>query len=309
MPLTNYLYRMTLTTLSALLVTVGALGQNAGRPDSMRFAVIGDAGTGGKRQHQLAAVMEKHYDQFPFGFVLMLGDNLYGKERPRDYERKFEEPYRDLLEKGVAFYAVLGNHDRPEQRFYPLFNMNGRRYYAIHPKPGVRILALDSTQMDAAQLQWLEEELSKGAAEWTIVAMHHPLYSSGKRHGPALELRKVLEPIFIRYGVDVVFAGHEHFYERHSPQSGIQYFISGAAGKLRRSDIERTSQTACGYDQDNSFIVLELNGEGLHFSTITRDGAVVDRGTIRRDNKPRSVAAQCTSLAADSGATNNGGTY
>ena len=59
----------------------------------------------------------------------MLGDNLYGKERPGDYADKFERPYKTLLDAGVKFYAALGNHDDPPQRFYKPFNMNGERYY------------------------------------------------------------------------------------------------------------------------------------------------------------------------------------
>ena len=86
--------------------------------------------------------------------------------------------------------------------------------------------------------------------------MHHPLYSSGKRHGPSLKLREVLKPLLVKNRVDVVFAGHEHFYERLQPQNGVQYFISGAAAKLRRSNIRPTEDTACGFDQDNSFMLL-----------------------------------------------------
>ncbi|MGH9650212.1 MAG: hypothetical protein ACRD3I_07050, partial [Terriglobales bacterium] len=56
------------------------------RPDSVRFAVIGDSGTGGKKQYQVARWMATYRESFPFEFVLMLGDNLYGTESPRDYE-------------------------------------------------------------------------------------------------------------------------------------------------------------------------------------------------------------------------------
>jgi hypothetical protein len=80
----------------------------------------------------------------------------------------------------------------------------------------------------------------------------------------------------------VVLAGHEHFYERIKPQKGIYYFISGAAGKLRRGDIRRTNQTEKGYDQDLSFILMEIAGDRLHFQTISRTGASVDSGMILR---------------------------
>ena len=59
--------------------------------------------------------MAKARDAFPFEFVIMLGDNIYGSERPQDFVRKFEKPYEALLSAKVPFYASLGNHDDPTQ--------------------------------------------------------------------------------------------------------------------------------------------------------------------------------------------------
>src|SRR5919108_2804365 len=83
------------------------------RPDSARFAVIGDTGTGGSAQYRIAARLAAAHTKFPFEFVVMTGDNLYGSEGPRDYRTKFEVPYKPLLDAGVKFYASLGNHDDP----------------------------------------------------------------------------------------------------------------------------------------------------------------------------------------------------
>ena len=69
--------------------------------------------------------------KFPFDLVIMLGDNMYGRQRPADFVKKFEQPYAPLLAAGVTFQASLGNHDRPENVSYKLFNMNGQRYYAF----------------------------------------------------------------------------------------------------------------------------------------------------------------------------------
>ena len=78
---------------------------------SVKFAVIGDSGTGDQPQYQTARVLDDWRADFPFDLVLMLGDNIYGRSSPADYRRKFEEPYRALLDAGVKFYAALGNHD------------------------------------------------------------------------------------------------------------------------------------------------------------------------------------------------------
>jgi hypothetical protein len=97
-------------------------------------------------------------------------------------------------------------------------------------------------------MTWLVNSLQASDAEWKICYFHHPLYSSGESHGSAVELRFLLEPIFVKYGVQVVFAGHEHFYERLKPQSGVSYFIAGGAGQLRKGNLKLGSAlTAVGY--------------------------------------------------------------
>ena len=151
-------------------------------PGSLRFAVIGDSGSGGKAQYEVAGQIAAYRKMFPFEFVLMLGDNLYGREEPRDYEEKFEHPYKPLLDAGVKFYASLGNHDNPNERFYRQFNMNGERYYTFKPQGGIRFFALDSNYMDQKQLEWFEKQLMNSGSEWKICFFHHPIYSSGQRH-------------------------------------------------------------------------------------------------------------------------------
>jgi predicted MPP superfamily phosphohydrolase len=271
-----------------------AAGQDLFLPnkkDSLRFAVIGDSGTGGSSQYEVARQMSAYRTRFPFDLVLMLGDNLYGSESARSYETKFEMPYKDLLASGVKFYAALGNHDDPKQRFYKLFNMNGQRYYSFKPNDRVRFFALDSNYMDPEQLAWLERELKGSDSPWKICFFHHPLYSSGRRHGSDEELRSFLEPLFIKYGVKVVFSGHEHFYERLKPQKGLYYFISGGAAKLRRGNIANSALTAKGFDRDYHFMLIEIDGDTLHFQAIARTGATVDSGIISLQEEVKAQTA------------------
>jgi hypothetical protein len=278
--------RRALSLCILLAATVAALPAQTEhlplRNGSLRFAVIGDAGTGGSRQLEIAKQLAAHRETFPFELAIMLGDNLYGRERPRDYESKFERPYKPLLSAGVKFYASLGNHDEPNQRYYKLFNMGGERYYTFRPKRGVRFFALDSNLMDPPQLDWLEQELAKSGADWKICFFHHPPYSSGDRHGSDEALRQQLEPLFVKHGVSVVFTGHEHFYERIKPQHGIPYFIVGSSAKLRRGDIEKSELTAKGYDQGYTFLLAEIAGDELFFHAISHEGKTVDGGVIRR---------------------------
>jgi hypothetical protein len=170
--------------------------------------------------------------------------------------------------------------------------MNGRTYYTFAaPRQSVRFFALESDYLTGEQIAWLEAELARATEAWRIVFMHHPLYSSGRTHGPSLALRRVLEPVFVRNGVDVVFAGHEHFYERLHPQRGVAYVISGAAGQLRRGDLHRPSaQTAAGFDADRHFVLVEIDGDRLYFEALSRTGETVDSGVIARRERSRDEA-------------------
>jgi len=263
------------------------------KKDSLHFAIIGDSGTGDRNEYEIARQMVAFRAKFPYATVLMMGDNLYGGESPQDFKAKFEEPYKDLLAAGVKFYATLGNHDDPKQRFYKPFNMNGQRYYTFKPNDRVRFFVLDSNYMDPEQLNWLAKELKGSNSPWKICFFHHPLYSSGKQHGSDVDLRRFLEPLFLEYGVKVVLAGHEHFYERLKPQKGIYYFISGGSAKLRRDNIARTNLTAKGFDQDNHFMLMEIDGDTLYYQTISRPGATIDTGVVslQVENKAVSAAA------------------
>ena len=254
------------------------------REDSLRFAVLGDFGDGSSGQMQMAREMARVHQRFPYELVLTVGDNIYGSERPQDFSRKFEIPYKPLLETGVKFYATLGNHDGREQAHYKPFNMEGKEYYTMKPsKQNVRFFALETTYLKPEQVAWFEKELASSREDWKIPYFHHPPYSSAGRHGSHATIREVLEPLFIKYNVSVVFTGHDHVYERTKPQGGIVYFVVGAGGKLRSGDLDRRSPIlAKGHDTDRSFLVAEINGDQMYFNAVARNGTVIDSGVITR---------------------------
>lgn len=258
------------------------------RQGSLKFGVLGDFGTGAREQYQMAEQMAKLHQKFPYELVILVGDNLYGSERPQDFQRKFEIPYKPLLDAGVKFYASLGNHDAREQRFYKLFNMEGKLYYSFKaPRQSVRFIALETTYPVPEQISWLADELKGAREDWIIPYFHHPLYSSGERHGSDTQLRDRLEPLFLERLVSVVFTGHDHFYERVKPQKGIVYFVVGSGGKLRQGNIDpSTGLTARGLDTDLSFLAAEIFEDELTFNVISRSGQIVDSGTITRRLRP-----------------------
>lgn len=280
----------TLTCLLALAATLawsatspGAVQNQASGldPNSLKLAVVGDNGTGEPPEYEVAARMAVERETFPFEAVLMLGDNMYGRQEPQDFVLKFERPFAALLEGGVTFYATLGNHDKPTNRDYPPFNMGGQRYYTF-VRRNVRFVVLDTNLMDTKQLQWAEATLRAAGEPWKICIFHHPLYSDAGRHGSNLDLRVVMEPVLVRYGVQVALSGHEHVYERIKPQKGITYFVAGSGGQLRKGDLQPSPDMAAGFDTDRAFMLVEITDSTFAFRTISRTGQVVDSGAIRR---------------------------
>jgi hypothetical protein len=272
-----------------------AAGQLAlpGKPGSVRFAVIGDSGRGDERQYDTAAQLNAWRARYPFEFVLMLGDNVYDHHTAADYRQRFETPYKPLLDAGVTFHAAIGNHDDPAQVFYEKFNMGGERYYSYRRAEmslrggltggGVRFFVLDSRSLDSGQLAWLHQQLRDSGSRWKIAYFHHPIYTSGRYRTAARMLRSELEPVLVDGDVDVVLAGHEHFYERLVPQRGVAYFTLGSSGALREGDIRTSTLTARGFDDDNAFLLMEVAGDELYFQAVSRTGDTVDAGVIRKD--------------------------
>src|SRR5437660_2255783 len=253
---------------------------------SVRFAVIGDSGTGDRDQYDVAQQMEIYRQATKFDFVIMLGDNIYGSHQPRDFEKKFSEPYKPLLDAGVKFYASLGNHDDPDdERLYKPFNMGGERYYAFR-KAEVAFFALDSNYMDPKQLDWLDANLKSSQGKWKICFFHHPLYNDGRHHGPDLDLRNRLLPIFERDGVKAVFSGHEHVYQRMKPEHNIYFFVLGSSGKLMDHDLSGQGDRIKGFDSDRTFMIVEVSGDKLFFQTISRTGETIDSGELDRNIAP-----------------------
>jgi Calcineurin-like phosphoesterase len=255
--------------------------------DKLRFAVVGDWGTGDRNAVGTAAQMYGAHQRSPFDFVISAGDNIYPNGAGRYFTKNFEQPFATLLKDRISFYTVLGNHDvsagRQDQCQYPLFNMGGQNYYKVEKGNGLaEFFMLDSTDFDSAQAAWLESSLRASKAKWKVAVFHHPIYSSGKTHGSAMGLRRQLEPILARYDVKVALTGHDHIYERTKLQQGIQHFVTGAGGKVRRGDVDLGSSfREASFDQDNHFMLIEMDSKQINFQAISETGAVVDSGAIK----------------------------
>jgi hypothetical protein len=250
----------------------------------MVFAAMGDSGSGDTAQRDVAQAMLTYFTtgrRFPF--VIMLGDNLYHD----DYTGEFLEPYKPLLDKGVKFYAALGNHDRDLEIHFKPFNMNDQDRYSFD-EGNARFVALNSNHpTDPAQIKWLDGVFNGAGDKWRIAFFHHPLYSSGEHARESRDvIRPALEDALVRNHVDIVMSGHEHLYERIRPQKGVRYFVSGGGGKTLY-DFHASDFDELGISEHH-FMVIEIAGDRLFFEAITHSQKLLDCGVLyrRADVKP-----------------------
>jgi len=252
----------------------------AGQP-LLRFVSVADTGTGATGQYAVAGAMSRYHQLNPYDLVVLAGDNIYNNGEIEKIGAVFEQPYQVLLQQGVKFQAVLGNHDirtangDPQVR-YPGFNMQGR-YYTFR-RGDVQFFALDTNHNADwnAQLPWLEKELSGSDAPWKIVFGHHQIYSSGQ-YGLNQPFIETLTPIFQKYRVQLYINGHDHNYERTQPIKGTTYIVCGAGAGTR--PMRRSEWTAHAASQ-LSFAAYEVYSDRIIIKAIGTDNSVFDQGVI-----------------------------
>ncbi|MCA9426236.1 MAG: glycosyltransferase family 39 protein [Candidatus Omnitrophica bacterium] len=256
----------------------------------VRLAALGDTRSGDSGQIQLGSALYHTDESEALNGIVLLGDNISFLGEPEYFEEHFVKPYNALLDAGVKFFAVLGNHDIKGghsgfQLNHPFLNMNGRRYYSeVFGENLVECFMLDTNTIvaDPKQVDWLNRSLQKSKARWKVVAMHEPIYGAIERRPEADEqLRERLEPIFVKGGVDIALSGHNHVYQRRQPIKNIHYFTAGSGGKLDRGqNLEEDPGLLAGNDQTNVALILEFNESECRFEAIDSLEDVVDSGTI-----------------------------
>ena len=255
------------------------------RADSLKFVVFGDFGTGDRDQYELAARMNELHATFPFELATLVGDNLYGSERPQDFKRKFEEPYKPLLDKGVKFYASLGNHDAREQRFYKLFNMGGELYYTFKaPRQSVRFFALESTYLEPEQVE-VARTGARGVQRTTGRSSSSTTRSTRRAAGTAPTSNSARCSSRCSSSTTSASCSPGTITSTSEPgrSRASSYFVAGSGGKLRKGDFRPNLPFSAKIVADtHAFLAVEIDGDTMTFKAIARDGRVVDSGEIAR---------------------------
>lgn len=248
----------------------------------VRLAVAGDVGTADAVEQATADAMDRLEAEGDFNALVLLGDNIYPDGDVALAGPAVLGPFAPVLDGGTVLYAALGNHDVRTADGEPqltALRMPGR-WYDVRLGP-LALIVLDSTRVDdPAQLRWLERTLARTADEaapWTVVAQHHPPYSAG-RHGSHEPSQRLLVPLFVRYGVDLVLAGHDHDYQRSTPQRGVVYLVSGGGGAALRPT-GRAGFTAVSASIHH-FVELTAHPDRVELRAVDQQGRVFDRLTL-----------------------------
>ncbi len=260
-----------------------------GEDSSFSFAVVGDSGSEGKGQLAVARLLENLEPDL----ILHTGDVVYPAGEERHYDRRFFAPYRRLI-KTVPVFPVLGNHDVRKghaaaflENFHPpLDNPRSTKRYYSFDWGNTHFVALDSELYygdkgsdPEEQKAFLEQDLAATRKRWRVVFLHRSPYGSS-RHGGDRAVRENLEPLFVKYGVDLVFGGHDHVYERTVPIKGVTYVVSGGGGRrlyrAGKGDLTAYSKSA------HHAVFVRVDGGHLLLEAVEADGTVVDRMELCR---------------------------
>jgi hypothetical protein len=256
-------------------------------PTPLRFAVIGDYGSAGQPEQDVANLVHSWQP----AFIITVGDNNYpyGEAETIDanigqYYHDYIYPYLGEYGEGAGtnrFFPTLGNHDwdTPDaQPYLDYFTLPGNeRYYDFVWEP-VHFFALDSDSREpdgfrstSIQAEWLRVGLENSSAPWKIVYMHHPPYSSGY-HGSVTWMRWP----FQEWGASIVLAGHDHLYERLEID-GFPYITAGLGGyPARYAFLLPVSGSQVRYNDDFGALLVEATPQQLMFQFITRSGELID---------------------------------
>jgi hypothetical protein len=264
----------------------------AGQPYT--FLVLGDSGTGSEEQLAVRDLMLTT----PAGFALHTGDMAYDRGTNSEFDRTYFAPYRDLLRR-LVIWPSLGNHDvksgggKPWVDAFatPANNAEGSERYYSFDYANAHVTVLNSN-VDMApgtdQHRFLEEDLAASTATWKFLVFHHSVYSSG-RHSSATGIRAELLPLIDLHGVDIVFMGHDHHYERTTPMrddevvgagEGTTYITTGGGGAAPRA-VGSKRFTAYA-EQANHFVRVAVDEGFLRADMVRMDGAVRDSVTLTK---------------------------
>jgi acid phosphatase type 7 len=188
-----------------------------------------------------------------------------------------------VLRSSAEMFPVAGNHEQESSYYYDNFNLpNNEKWYDVE-YDNIHFIVLNSNlslYTDSEQYMWLEDNLQniKKNIKFTVVFFHHPLFSTGPHSADEMGVGDILIPLFERSGVDLVFSGHDHDYER-SMFNDIYYIVSGGGGAPLYDQVS-TSKYSQVFESKHHFCTLYLTNETLQMKVFDLDSILIDEIAI-----------------------------
>jgi Calcineurin-like phosphoesterase len=273
---TDRVRRVIATAAIALALVLAAPAGSA-----TRILAVGDFGVGGSTERATGKAIKGWEADHPASVLLTLGDNDY-TESPPDFRRNWRDAFGWLEGAGVSPRGTLGNHDvrvRSGRYEFDALGMPSSHYR--RSLPDLDLFVLNSNSVGDRQTRWLRRHLAASTATWKIVSLHHPPYTcGGYTSNPAVVSRWV--PLFERFGVTLVLAGHDHNYQRFAAKKGVTYVVHGGGGQ------ELYSLRSCpaGYPKrafarrGHGFLDITVRPGLLRLKAVNLSGKVIDRHVI-----------------------------
>lgn len=156
---------------------------------------------------------------------------------------------------------------------------------------GTRFIIINSQSKILEQAVWLEKVLQNNGSSWTIVCFHHPVYSTGSDRD-SRTTREAFQPLFDKYGVDLVLTGHDHTYARSKKifegkitgddQRGTVYVVSVSGPKAYDLGNKYDSLMVKTANNIQLFQVIDVKEKKLIYNSYTVDGQLFDSFELTR---------------------------
>jgi len=292
LPGTSYFYRI--RSNGEVLSAGNTLITRADSSQPFRFVVIGDHGQGTVWMHNIAQRINHRTD---FDLLLTVGDNIYGSTTcnvngaPGWYDPFWFRLYGSTM-KRVPVFPALGNHDKDTANgqyqvdfFHSPTNGPGdqiEKNYSFD-YGNVHFIVIDSdpfqnneTDVMASITSWLSNDVAQATQTWKMALYHHPAFTSQGSHNDNANVKAQIIPILKAGGVQYIFQGHNHFYERINAINGIHYNTCGACGAFLYGISNRKEYSAQLIADRHSYTVVDIQGGRLKLEQFDETNGKID---------------------------------
>lgn len=238
-----------------------------------QIMIYGDSRSNPTTHKKIVRTMMKHNPVAVFN----TGDLVFSPKSKSNWQDFIDATSE--LRKTVPYYPIIGNHEKNTVELHKIFNLpEGKEWYQVNIEK-ISFLVLNSNtgfKIGSEQYKWLEEKLIASQKEdlFTIVLFHHPAFSSGTHKADSKKARKTIVPLFEKYGVEAVFSGHVHFYER-IVSNKINYITTGGGGAPIHQ-IGTLSPKSLKVLRTYHFCELKMHENKLQINVFDSDNNLID---------------------------------